>query len=125
MNQSKPKSVVDSPWYWVYVFGAAGLAALLIMGPKFARRQTIDERNYQARQRANQQAMGQQPDTELSTEENRIITLAPLFGLVGTVFVVAWALVWWQVFGKRWRKQAEKESESAPVSNPTQEGPAP
>ncbi len=112
--QPKRSSIVDSPWYWIYVFCAAALIALIVIGPKFARRQTLDERNYQARQRANQAALGQEPDVPLSTEDNRIITLTPLFLIVAVVFTVAWAIVWWSHLGRRWFHRTAGTRETTP-----------
>lgn len=41
--------VSDSPWFWVYVFAAGGLSALLIAGPKYQQRQSQMERQFRAR----------------------------------------------------------------------------
>ena len=83
------KSVIDSPWYWLYLFCAAGLVALLIMGPKYTSRQSQIEQKSQARQRAAQQVSGQQPNTPLSTDETIVIRLWPLYSVLGVLMLVA------------------------------------
>ncbi len=42
-------SITDSPWLWLALFTAVGLAALLATGGKFGKRQSGIERRYQAR----------------------------------------------------------------------------
>ena len=105
--------LLDSPWYWAYVFCTAALVALMIMQPKFSKRQTLDEQNYQGRQRANQRAVGDEPSVPLSTQENRVITLTPLYVLLGIGFFVCWCLVWWQLMGKKWWSKRHTENEVA------------
>jgi hypothetical protein len=42
MSTSAPepdRSLTDSPWFWFFVFGLAGLVALLVIAPKHFRRQ--------------------------------------------------------------------------------------
>ncbi|QDU96300.1 hypothetical protein [Lignipirellula cremea] len=93
MNSPR-KSIVNSPWYWVYLFATAGIVALTLMGPKFSARQSQIERNYQGRMRANQRALGEEPRGELSTPENTIITLWPLYVVLIVVIAGAWVLLW-------------------------------
>ena len=88
-HQAERESITDSAWYWVYVFCAAGLVALVIMGPKFKSRQVQIEQKSQARQRAAQQVSGQQPNTPMSSEESMAIRLWPLYGVLGVLLFVA------------------------------------
>lgn len=90
--------LTHSLWFWVYVFSAAALAALLIMGPRFADRQAQLEKNYQARNRANQRALGQPVEGKVSQPGDTIITLTPLYIGLGILFVLAWVMVWWKFF---------------------------
>jgi hypothetical protein len=94
--------ITDSPWYWVYVFSAAGLIALAIMGPKFESRQMQIERKSQARQRAAQQVAGEVPRTPLSTGETLVIRLWPLYSVLGLLLVFAV----WNLWRARMRPQA-------------------
>ena len=90
---SRKKSITESPWYWVYLFSTAVLIAIVLLGPKIIERQTIDERNYQARQRTYQQASGEQPDIPLSTNDNQLITLQPLIITFAIVLAVSWIIL--------------------------------
>lgn len=105
MSSTPPTRVTifQSVWFWVYVFAAAALCALLIMGPRFAERQAQLEKNYQARNRANQQAMGEPVEGKVSEPGDTIITLTPLYIGLGVLFVVAWAVVWWKFFRPKWQ----------------------
>jgi hypothetical protein len=89
-----PRPLSDSPWFWVYLFATAGLIGLALIGPKFAARQANIERQFQGRQRAAQQAQGQEPTGELSTAERTLITLQPLFIALAAVTIIAWVVVW-------------------------------
>jgi len=97
MSKPQPpqqKSVTQTLPFWIYVFAAAGLAALLIMGPRFRERQSQIERNYQGRVRANQRAAGEELTGVLSTPDATIITLAPLYVLLVAVLLGAWYFMW-------------------------------
>lgn len=60
-------SITDSPWLWLALFTAVGLAALLATGGKFGKRQSGIERRYQARdwQARNWQA----PDRQVQSQQ--------------------------------------------------------
>ncbi|MCA9225875.1 MAG: hypothetical protein KDA47_09705 [Planctomycetales bacterium] len=124
MNEATPprKSILESPWYWLYLFCTAGLIALMLAGPKYQARQAQLERNYQGRERANQRAAGQSPDTPLSTESDTLIRLEPLYFGLGALLVIAWAILWWQHFGRR---SLLKETSTPPASSVDDEPPAP
>jgi hypothetical protein len=93
--------ITDSPWFWVYLYSTAGLIALALMQPKFGGRQAEIERHYQGRQRAAEKKLGQEPATPLSTSEDTIITLRPLYLILAGVCAVAWCILWWRHFRKR------------------------
>lgn len=88
------RPITDSPWFWGYLFAVAALIALALMGPKYAARQAQIEREFQARQRAVQQAGGQEPSGELSSAEKTLISLRPLFLAMAAITVVAWIVFW-------------------------------
>ena len=62
LNRDNPQSEIrnpqsgltDSPWFWVLIFSAMALVALIAMGPKYGGRQSRMEVKYQARQRMEQ-----------------------------------------------------------------------
>src|SRR5580765_1754130 len=87
---SASRSYTDSPWFWAYLFATAALVALALIGPKFAARQAQIEREFQGRQRAAQNAQGQEPSGTLSTAEKTLISLRPLFFGLAAISTVAW-----------------------------------
>jgi hypothetical protein len=84
-------SITDSPWYWVYLFGTAGLVALLLAGHKYAARQSQVERAGQGRQRAVKNLQGQAPTTEMSSEDHTQVSLRPLYYVLAAILILAWA----------------------------------
>lgn len=104
MSDSPRRSILDSPWYWLYAFCAAGLVALLLMSPKYAARQTQLERNHQGRERANQAARGQTPDVPMTEDGRTVVRLQPLGMLLATAFLGSWFVVWRQVVKSRQRR---------------------
>ena len=117
---SRKKSITESPWHWVYLFSTAVLIAIVLLGPKIIERQTIDERNYQARQRTYQQASGEQPDIPLSTNDNQLITLQPLIITFAIVLAVSWIILWYKHFYRRDQEPLAKDVED-PVVQGSQE----
>jgi hypothetical protein len=104
------KSVLQSPWYWVYAFCAVGLALLLLVDQRSTARQLNEERQFQARQRAKQIERGQEPTIEPSTPEHRIVSLRPLFLMLAVAALVGWAVVWYRHFYRR-HEDAPRNSE--------------
>jgi hypothetical protein len=88
-------AVTESPWFWGYMFGMFALVALSFAGPKFAARQSQLEQQFQGHERAQQIRSGDEPDIALSTPDNTIITLWPLYTGLSAATVIAWAVFWW------------------------------
>lgn len=99
---AEERAVTDSAWFWVCLFAAAALIGLAAIGPKYARRQAQIEREFQGRQRAAQNVQGQAPTVALSTPEQTLIKLQPLFYAFAAVIAVAW-FVFWQRRSRRLR----------------------
>ncbi len=87
-------ALTDSPWFWAYLFGAGALIALFVAGSKFGPRQAQIEREFQARTRATQVLNGQEPSLKLSTPDNTLITLQPLWFLIAVLTIAGWFLFW-------------------------------
>jgi hypothetical protein len=102
--------ITDSPWFWLTLFSAVGLAALLATGGKFGKRQSGIERRYQARdwqaralERENgpEKAVGENPQAEpgkaavpdYSTPEKTIVGLWPLACVLGALCVTSLVLL--------------------------------
>lgn len=95
----------DSPWVWFGLFAVMGIAALLVVAPKYARRQGRLEQRYENRLRAQGQrqtaATGAAADTVASGMPTRMgdaratsslvpIALALLAGFSVAVLIVRW-----------------------------------
>ena len=91
-------TLTDSPWFWAYLFGAAGLVALFLAGPRYIDRQPQIERQFLARQHGGQAVAGANGPVAPSTSDRMIISLRPLYAACTIVFVVAWLGLWWRRF---------------------------
>lgn len=110
---SRP-SLTDSPWFWAYVFGAAALVALFAANTKFGPRQAQIEREYQARTRAAQKMNGQEPTLQLSTPQNTLITLGPLWIVLTMITIGGWFFFW---RSRRAAQLASAHQHSSPLSS--------
>jgi hypothetical protein len=108
MSSEARPPVTDSPWFWVLAFSLMALLALMVIGPKYSRRQAGMELKYQARERiAEEQAAGNNSASEARSKrvaDRRELaspadTLVPLWPLAAILFVVA--LVSWVMLIKR------------------------
>ena len=86
----------DSPWFWAYVFGTAAVVALLLASPRYAQRQPQLERQFMARQHGGQAVTGSDGPVAPSTSERMIITLRPLYVLLGLLLCGAWIRFWYR-----------------------------
>ena len=92
-------SLADNPWFWIYVFSAAALVALLLASGKYSTRQTQLERRFMARQEGGQTIKNADGDSiETPNEGNLILRLGPLFIICGLLLAVAWSRFWWTRF---------------------------
>jgi len=89
--QPKPASpITDSPWYWVLLFSLMALLVLVVIGPKYGRRQSAMERKYQARERIEEQrAARNNPGDNARSDE---IAARRQFASPGDTLVPLWPL---------------------------------
>ncbi len=114
------RPVVDSPWFWLTLFSAAGVVFLVAMAPKYAERQRRLELQFRARQEMNRrQAEGEQAAREPGAEGEApppprgelIISIWPLGVLFALVFVVSAGMLWHQRRGPlRQSRSADEEA---------------
>jgi len=102
----QPGRLQDSPWFWLALFSATGLAALLLMGPKYAQRQRIIEYKYRADQARGRQPAPEQPASPVPTDE-LLIPLWPLVVLSAVVFAASLAAL-----ARARRKQSPRQPPS-------------
>jgi len=96
------RSLTDSVWFWVYLFGTGGLIALYLAGPKYRQRQTQLERQFSARQSGGQAVSGVDGPVDPANTE-QIISLEPLFLVMGILLAIGWFGLWYHRFRQRKR----------------------
>lgn len=84
---------LESPWFWLLVFSTMALVAVVLIGPKFMRRQARLEQKLEGRVRAQQHfdvEAGKVPEGERGGGENEVVRVGPLAGFLGVLAAVAW-----------------------------------
>lgn len=79
------------------------LAGGLVMAPKYGVRQATLEKQYQARQRAEQLRQGETPQGEISSAESTLIDLRPIYLVLLVLVSVGWGRLWWTRWGAKSR----------------------
>ena len=92
--------ITDSPWFWLFLFGVFGLAALAAIGPKYVRRQALIERQYYAREEIVRRQSESPEDRAASKAQpaeappgELLIPLRPLALLLSAILLVLF-VVW-------------------------------
>lgn len=119
--------LTDSPWFWVCLFATAALLGLWLAGGKYGARQSQIERQYQARQLHGQSVKPAGEREELSTADDTLITLGPLYAIVGVSLAASWLVMLWthfragpetQLDEQAGAEQAGAEQPAAPLESP-------
>lgn len=119
-NPARPP-LLQSPWYWLYVFCTAGLIGLVLTSHKLNQRQLHVERNFQGRQRALESRAGLEPVTGLSTEGRTALSLQPLYLALGAGMIAAWVVLWWRHFRRPAPPKLATGSPTLPPDQPAAE----
>lgn len=102
-NKRGGERLVDSPWFWVCLFGAAAVAGLLAIGPKYQQREARLESSFRMREHlARSWAAGQAghdpaaaSDSERSDNTSLIRSTGPLVWILLVAVAAAWSgLIW-------------------------------
>ncbi len=102
---SRPDHPLESPWFWLLVFSLMALVAVVLIGPKYMRRQARLEQKLEGRVRAQQPLETRPAEVQLGERgggENDIVTIAPLASFLGILAAVAWFQ--WTRERARWLK---------------------
>jgi len=105
MHVNEQAPVTDSPWFWLLIFSLVALGALVAISGKYGRRQTVIERNYQARERVAERLAAESDRNEpqptdnraqrdLASAEDRLIPLWPLAAILILVAIFAGAMLY-------------------------------
>jgi hypothetical protein len=89
MSRSPRPPITDSPWFWVLLFSAMGLALLFVFHGQISKRQARLDRQYQARDRVMDQAVNDPARREYSTPEHTLIPIWPLATCLVVAMIVA------------------------------------
>ncbi|MFO0817866.1 MAG: hypothetical protein U1A77_07990 [Pirellulales bacterium] len=98
MSTSTRPPLSDSPWFWLYVFGTAGIVALLWMSPKFGARQSQLDRQFEGRRHVMSQPADVAAARPFSNPERRAESLRPLYWIMLAGLMAGWIALWWQRF---------------------------
>jgi hypothetical protein len=82
--------ITDSPWFYVFVFSLMALLAVVVIGPKYGRRQSALERQYQARERIEGQHAARN-NLDVAARKDEIADRRP-FATPGDTLVPLWPL---------------------------------
>jgi hypothetical protein len=89
MSTNQPPPITDSPWFWVLLFSLMGLVALAAISGQYGKRQARLERQYQARERIRDEAVGDPGRRDYSIADKTLIPIWPLAVPLGGVVVLA------------------------------------
>jgi hypothetical protein len=115
MPVTRKSPVTDSPWFWACIFGTAALAALALSQPKFGKRQTQIEQQFQGRQFAQTGPPGGEAGVAYSSPGATIIGLSPIVWGVAVIVAAAWALFWRQLRNRAPSEHAPEGSAANPA----------
>lgn len=92
MTSHPTAPLTDSPWFWVLAFSLMALLALAAISGKYGRRQSNDERKYQAAERIAAGEKGAAASSETTGRRPYAMpgeTLIPLWPLTLILIVIA------------------------------------
>ena len=110
MTTSQPAPITDSPWYWVLLFSLMGLVALGAISGQYGKRQARLERQYQARERIRDHALGDvavgdPTRRDYSIADKTLIPIWPLAIPLGGVVVLAAVML-----GREYRRRRHESA---------------
>jgi hypothetical protein len=85
--ETRRPAMSDSPWFWVLLFSLAGLVALVVISPQYAKRQRRLEMQYQAREEMTRRQLTGEPRARDPGDEGEAPPPAP-----GDLIIPLWPL---------------------------------
>jgi hypothetical protein len=106
MPSSAQPKLSDSPWFWVYLFGAAALIAMFLIGNKADTVQAQRDGNFTRRQTSLERQAGKtvadsRPVSDGEPAEQRYVDFKIFYGIIGVLTVFAWVMHWRQYLQRR------------------------
>ena len=111
LRRNEP-SFTDSPWFWVCLFSAGGVMALVLGASRISFRQAQIEREYRARQLSGTVVLANEVEQPLPQSSRTRITIRPLLIALSGIVVIGWSVLWWQ--RKKVREWSGPDRDSAP-----------
>jgi hypothetical protein len=97
------KRITENLWFWLYLFGVAGLVSLFLIGQKADRVQAQRDANFTRRQHSlelqadkSQQSKSEAPppDADATDAAARYVDFTPFYLLIGMPTAVAWFMLY-------------------------------
>jgi hypothetical protein len=106
MSSAAHPRLTDSPWFWIYLFGAAALIAMFLIGNKADTVQAQRDGNFTRRQVSLERQAGKSSDAspldaESEQHEPRYVDFTIFYAIIGAVTVFAWIMHWRQFLQRR------------------------
>jgi hypothetical protein len=99
--------LTDSPLFWAMLFASVGLVLLAVIGPRYAWRQGLEERKFEARtaERPGDSMIGPagRPAEDYVAPDRLIHGTGPIFLVLLVVMLIGWAGVVWRLRTRRLR----------------------
>lgn len=86
---SAERPITDSPWFWVLLFSVMGVVALGAISGQYGKRQVRLERQYQARERLADDAVGDPERGDYSEPGDTLVPIWPLAIVLAGVAIIA------------------------------------
>jgi hypothetical protein len=110
--------LTDSPWFWLYLFGTAGVLAIAAQSTRYGDRQAQHDRQFQGRQHIYQHAADEESSEQFSTSADKVADLRPLYALLLIVIGAGWTGFLWQRARERRQFDVGDQSTSIDHSSP-------
>ena len=90
-------AITDSPWFWICMFACVGLMSVVVIEPKFRRREAQIESKFHMRQHVDRIRADGTPSDEATYEpdDTPLKTVHPIVWLLTGVVAISWGVLFW------------------------------